>query len=161
MSENKQITKNEAHLLFAKTTFNNIWSLLEKKDRSPAEDEDILLNAFTSLYHWKQVGKDVNFQRGYWMLSRVYQTLGQAEQALEWGLKCHRITQDNTSGMEDFDLAYAEEIMARAYAMNGDLKNARDHYQMAVDLGNNIKDPDDKKIFFDDFQGGEWYQLGD
>jgi len=159
MSEDNQTALRETQLKFAKSIFNGIWDLLEKTDRTPLEDEDLLIGAFASLYHWKQVGTAVNFQRGYWMISRVYQTLGEKSQALAWALKCQAATEENLAEMEDFDLAFAQEGLARAYALNGDLKKAQEHYLLAAELGEQIKDPEDKEIFLRDLQGGDWFQL--
>lgn len=159
MSEEKKLTLTDAQLRFAKSAFNSIWELLDKTDRSPRDEEDMLLGAFASLYHWKQVGTDVNLQRGYWMLSRVYQVLNQGETALEWALKCQEITENNPAEMEDFDLAFAQEALARAYALAGDLDRAKEHYDLAADLGKKIEDPEDRKIFMKDLMGGDWHQF--
>ena len=56
MSEEKKYTKKEAHREFAIKTNHRVWELLEKNDRSPDEDEEMLQAAMTSFYHWKQVG---------------------------------------------------------------------------------------------------------
>lgn len=159
MNNQQHSTLQEDHLRFAKSIWNGIWELLEKANRTPSEEEDLLLRAYASLYHWKQVGTQANLQRGYWMLSRVYLAQGAAEQALEWALKCHKITQDHAASMEDFDLAYAQEGLARAYAMVGELELAREHRAEAAVLGEQIEDPEDREIFLGDFQGGDWFEL--
>ena len=159
MSEEKELTLDEAHLKFAKSSFNGIWELLDKSKRTSEEDENMLLGAFTSLYHWKQIGTEVNVQRGYWMISRVFQVLGYADQALQWAHKCQAITEDSPSDMEDFDLAFAQEGLARAYAQSGDLKRAKKHFNQAVIFGELIQDPEDKLVFEKDFQGGNWFKL--
>ena len=149
----------ERHEALAKSIFNGIWELLEKTGRSPEEDEEMLLRAFASAYHWKQIGNAVHFQRGYWMISRVYQALGKAEAALEWAQKCAEITKEHTAALEDFDLAYAEEALARSFALAGQFELAKQHYQHAAELGSKIMDPEDHKIFQADFQGGDWFGL--
>lgn len=160
MSEEKLYTLPDAHLAFAKSTFNSIWGLLEKEGRTPQEDLDMLLAAHASLFHWKIAGTVVNEQRGCWMISRVYQTLGRAAGALEWALRCQELTQNDPEKMEDFDLAYAQEGLARAYALSGDLDLAQEHWSQAASLGEMIKDQEDREIFTADLQGGNWYQLG-
>ncbi len=159
MNKEKRITLPEAQEQFAKSIYNRIWGLLEKKDRTPSGDEDLLLSAYASLYHWKIIGTVINLQRGYWMLSRVYQTLNQVEQALEWALKCQEITEENSAEMEDFDLAFAREGLARAFALAGDLDQARENYDLAAELGKIIKDPEDQQVFMKDFNSGNWYEL--
>jgi len=159
MSEEKELTLAEAQLKFAKSSFNGIWELLDKSKRTPEDNENLLLSAYTSLYHWKQVGTEVNLQRGYWMISRVYQVLGNADQALQWAIKCQSVTEDNPSDLEDFDFAFAQECLARAYALADDLDRAKEHYDLAVDLGKRIEDPEDQKIFMNDFQGGNWHEF--
>jgi tetratricopeptide (TPR) repeat protein len=159
MNEENRYTLKEAHLKFAKMTNGQVWNLLERSDRSPDEDEDMLLAAMTSFYHWKQVGSAVNDQRGRWILSRVYTSLGRAQDAVEQAEMCFEITESYQDEMEDFDLAFAQEGLARAYAMAGDLNKAKEHQQLAIKLGEEIKDPEDRKIFMDDLQSGNWFGL--
>ena len=159
MSEEKRYTLPHAQLEFAKTIFNSIWGLLEKSDRTPEEDRDILLAAFASLYHWKRAGTAVHEQRGSWMVSRVYLTLEKGKDALAWARRCFEISDGHPFEMEDFDLAYAQEALARAYAQSGDQEKALKHWNRAAKLGERIEDPEDKKIFIEDFQSGSWYNL--
>ena len=105
------------------------------------------------------VGTAVNTQRAYWMLSRVYQILNKSEDALDWALKCQAITERYTDAMEDFDLAFAQEGLARAYALSGDHKRAKRHYDQAVSFGELIHDPENKIAFEKDFQDGNWFKL--
>jgi len=156
MNDEKKFSLEEAQVVFAKSISNGIWGLLEKTSRSAHDDEILLLSAFASLYHWRQFGSHVHFQRGYWMISKVYHVLGHPDQALLWAKKCQAITDDQSSDMEDFDLAYAQEGLARAYALNGDLDQAEFHYQKARSLGEAIADLEDKKIFLDDLQANDW-----
>ncbi|NQS91289.1 MAG: hypothetical protein HQ574_02685 [Chloroflexi bacterium] len=76
------------------------------------------------------------------MLSRVYIALGKSEE------------------MEDFDLAFAQEGLARAYALTGKLGLAKIHLSKPTLLGKQIEDPEDRQIFEEDLNGGDWYQLG-
>lgn len=158
MNQEDKYSLEDAQLKFAKSIWNKIWQLLEKEDRTASENEDLILSAFASLYHWKQVGTEVNLQRGYWMLSRVYQTLGDAAQSLDWALKCLEITREHPAVMQDFDLAYAQEGLARSYALSGDLSKAGEHFRAAVNQGQQIADPEDREIFQGDLNSGNWYK---
>jgi tetratricopeptide (TPR) repeat protein len=159
MSEEKLYTISQAQLVFAKSIFNSIWGLLEKKVRSQEDDQEMLLAAYASLYHWTKVGTAVNFQRGAWMIARVHQALGDVDSSLLWAQRCLEISITHNDALEDFDLAYAQEGLARAYALAGDQEKALHHWKLAEELGEQIKDPEDKKIFLSDFRGGNWYQL--
>jgi len=84
-----------------------VWDLLEKPERTPREDEIMLLTAYASCYHWLQVGTAVNQQRGEWLIARVYTVLGRKEMALERARRCFELTEQFDKEMEDFDRAYA------------------------------------------------------
>ena len=74
----------------AKDLFNHTWTLLEKTDRTPAEDDEMIHSAHASRYHWGEVGvgEPVNLARGEWQCSRVYAVLGRAEPALWHARRC-------------------------------------------------------------------------
>ena len=67
MSEDERLTLEEAHLWFAKSLNGATWDLLGKPERSVSEDEEMVLAATASLYHWLQVGSGVHAQR--WALA--------------------------------------------------------------------------------------------
>jgi len=159
MSEDHKDALKEKHLEFAKSTNNRVWELLEKQDRTPKDDEDMLLASFSPLYHWKHAGSAVHTQRGCWMISRAYLALDRAEQSKEWALKCLEVTENNPGEMAEFDLAYAQEGLARVYALIGDYTLAQQHYDLALELGDQIKDPEDQKIFRDDLNGWDWNEF--
>ena len=86
MDEEKSYSLLEAQREFARITNNRVWDLIEKKDRTSIDDEEMLLAAHTSLYHWLQIGTAVNAQRGHWLLLRVYILLGLSQNAVEHAL---------------------------------------------------------------------------
>ncbi len=159
MSEDKQYTLTEAHQEFAKRANHRVWVLLEQSTRTAEEEEELILTASASLYHWLQAGGAVQSQRGHWLLSRVYVVLGRVQDALELALKCQSITESHPDEMADFDLAYAREALARAYALAGDLKQADEHLKAAEKLGQAIMDTEDREIFLGDLNSGDWYGI--
>ncbi|MEN8243230.1 MAG: hypothetical protein ABFS17_15065, partial [Chloroflexota bacterium] len=88
MEEKSQFTLQEAHLNFAKSFNGKVWELLEKPDRTPDEDQEMVMAAFASAYHWRFVGTPLNQQRGEWILAHVYTVLGNAALALEHAQTC-------------------------------------------------------------------------
>lgn len=139
------------------TYFNQSWDLLLKEDRSK-EDEDVLINmVHASLFHWRQLNQPVNILRGEWMIAHVYTLLKQKEAALyhakntmEWSDKAKA---------EDWDLAYAYEAMARAYALNGDKDGFAKFHELAATAGREIKEEGDRKQFDADFNDNNWFGM--
>ncbi len=148
MSEESQLTEREWHRKFGGDLFNHVWTLLEKPDRSQAEDDQMVHEAHASRYHWAQVGTGVNFARGEWQISRVYSVLKRPEPALYHAQRCLDICQEN--GVGDFDLAFAYEALARASAVAGQKADRQRYLAMAREAGEQIKEKEDKEIFFGD-----------
>ncbi|MCR4315266.1 MAG: hypothetical protein NUW37_02845 [Planctomycetes bacterium] len=148
MSEEKTFTIAQAHKFFGANCFNETWTLIEKKDRTAEEDELMVHTTHASFYHWSKHGEPVNFARGNWQLARVYSILGRGEPALRYAKLSLDICVRNR--IEDFDLAFGYEAVARAYAVLGNSDAAKDFLSKAKDAGQKIKDKDDRDYFFND-----------
>ncbi len=61
--------------------------------------------------------------------------------------------------MQDYDLAFARETLARAYVLMGDQGKAQEYLKQAKKLGQAIKDKEDKDIFTVDLDSGDWYGI--
>ena len=157
--EEEKFTLNEAHTKFAKSTNGEVWKLLGKNDRSEAENDAMIQAAHASMYHWAQIGKELQLQRGHWLLAHVYTTLERSEAALYHAKFCYQLTQDFKGQMQDFDIAYGYEGFARALALEGNLDEAKNYKERALEFGNAIKDDEDKSIFMGDFTSGNWHDL--
>ncbi len=72
---------------------------------------------------------------------------------------CLEITAANPEEMKDFDLAYAEEVIARVYALMGDATLAKEFHGKAILLGRAIADPEDRKIFESDLAAEPWFGM--
>jgi len=138
----------KTHRKFAVVCFNATWDLIEKENRTPDEDAQMIHMAHASRYHWGEIGTPLNFARGDWQISRVYAILGQGENALNFAKSCLHLCIDNELG--DFDLAFAYEAAARAFAILGDKKMKEKHLKLAKDAGEVIAKEDDKKYFFNE-----------
>lgn len=128
--------------------FNFVWTLLENPDRTREEDDAMVHAAHASRFHWGEVGAPVNHARGEWQVSRVYCVLGRAEPALYHARRCLELTQG--AEVEDFDLPYAYEALARAHAVAGDAAEARRYKERARAAGEAIADADDREHFLED-----------
>lgn len=159
MDQTGTYTVEEAHRYFAQSTNRRVWDLLQKPNRSPAENDEMLHAAHASAYHWGVAGTVVHQQRAEWLLSRVHVVLGHGNESLRHAQRCFELTEANRGMMQDFDIAYAFEGLARAQAILGDHKLAEEFLVLAEQAGNAIVDEEDRSIFLGDFDGGEWYGL--
>ena len=123
--------------------FNHAWSLLEKPDRTPAEDDERLHATHASAYHWSRVGAPENLARGEWQVSRVNAVLGRGEAALHHAQRC--LDHCLEHGIGDWDLAYAYEALARAHKVAGDEAGYRRNLELARDAGTRIAEDDDRE----------------
>lgn len=148
MTSNKRVTLQEANRHFAVELNNQVWDLLQKTKRTTSEDDLMVHAAHSSMYHWMEVGKPVNKLRGIWLLSRVYAALQNAPRALEYAKKCVDLIKQHP--YLTFDIAYAYEAMGRALRVSNDPDKAYGYEQLAIDVGEEIKDDKDKALFFED-----------
>jgi hypothetical protein len=130
--------------------FNEVWSLMERDDRSPADDDRMLHAAHASRYHWGEIGRAENLARGEWQISRVYTVLGRGEPALYHARRCLDICAEH--GIGDWDLAYAHEALARAYETAGDRERARASRRDAERAAEQIADAEDREHLEQDLQ---------
>jgi hypothetical protein len=127
--------------------FNRTWALLE----SPGPDPDELLHcAHASAYHWRQAGAVANHARSEWQCSRVYAVLGRPEPSLHHARRCLELCESAPDEIEEFDLPFAYEAMARAHAVAGDADAAREWLARARAAGEKIGDEDDRVLLESD-----------
>ncbi|MHA2390673.1 MAG: hypothetical protein ACXAEX_01785 [Promethearchaeota archaeon] len=143
----------EHHEKLAKDAFNKTWDFLDKKDRSPEDTVEMIHTVHASRYHWgilvsEGKGTELNLQRGDWMLSRVYSVLENGETALFYAKSCLDLTEKNNIG--DYDLAWAHEAMARAFAVLKNKEEFDKYFKLAKEAGEKIQKKDDKDLFFDE-----------
>lgn len=134
----------------AAACFNGVWTLLEKEDRTEAEDAQMIHAAHASTYHWMQIGGPERRARGEWQCSRVYCVLGQPEAAMFHAKKVLEICQ--REGIGDFDLAFAYEGLARACAVAGDFDESRRWAELARSAATDIAGDFDRELLLGDLE---------
>lgn len=117
---------------------------MKKGVRTSAEDDEMIHCAHASAYHWMQAGTAANRARSEWQCSRVYTVLGRAEPALQHAQRCLEICEANPGALEDWDLPFAYEGLARAYAVAGDTTEMTRCIKEARSLGAAIVDEEDR-----------------
>ena len=123
--------------------FNEVWRLMESR-----EDDDRMLHAaHASRYHWGEAPEcePRNLARGEWLCSKVYSLLGRAEPSLHHAQRCLEITEQHPENVDDWDLPFAYEALARANTVAGDAEAAQRYAELARTSGRAIVDPEDRE----------------
>jgi hypothetical protein len=133
--------------------YNSSWALMDKSDRTPEEDDELVHHVHASTYHWLQAPEcePKNRARGEWLCSRAYSVLGRAEPALHHARRCLEICEQHADNVEDWDLAFAYEALARASRVAGNEDDARRYEQHGRELTDRIADPEDKEVVLKDY----------
>jgi hypothetical protein len=128
--------------------FNRVWELLDRADRGPDEDDEMLHAAHASRHHWGQVGDAVNRARGEWQCSRVYAVLGRAEPAMHHAHRCLDLAE--SQGLGPFDLGCGHEAVARAARLAGLDDRVAKHAALAREAAERVIDPEERQILLAD-----------
>jgi hypothetical protein len=83
--------------------------------------------------------------------------LERSEPVLYHANLCLKITLENNIG--DFDLGFAYEVIARASALAGNKKDYEKYFKLAEEAGNKIKKKEDREYFFEELNGGNWFNI--
>src|SRR5262245_27775596 len=112
MAQDPGFDTAKAHRYFSANCFNKAWEFIEKPDRTPDEDEQMIRLSQASMWHWTQREdcKRQNLSIGYWQLSRVYAIAGRPDDARRYGQLCLEHSREEPP----FYLGYAYEALARA-----------------------------------------------
>jgi tetratricopeptide (TPR) repeat protein len=131
--------------------YNGVWRLLEQ-ERTPEQDLELVHQAHASAYHWLKAPEcePKNRARSEWLCSRVYAVLGRPEPALHHAEHCLQIVQADLPDMDDFDLPFAYEALARANAAAGNSDDAMRYEHEAREAAERITDAEDKDLVLTD-----------
>ena len=125
--------------------FNRAWTLMETDERTEEQDDELINTAHASAYHWTQVGTPANRARSAWQLSRAYTVLDRPEPALHHARRCLAYCEENPEAIEDWDLPYAHEALARAHALAGEADVAGRHAAAARELAAGVAGAEDRE----------------
>jgi hypothetical protein len=133
-----------AHRHFGPVCFNRAWELLEKRDRTPAENDEMLLAAMASLWHWSNRDdcEPRNLAVGYWQVSRVQAVLGNGLEARRYAARAAL----HATNELPFFMAYAHEALARAGRILNDQAAVQRHLEEATRLLAEVTDPHEREM---------------
>jgi hypothetical protein len=123
--------------------YNDSWRLLESRE----DDDELLHQAHASAYHWLKAPEcePKNRARSEWLCSRVYAVIGRGEPALHHAQRSLEICEAHPDNIEDWDLPFAYEALARANRVAGNDDEARRYEQKAREAGGALADPEDRE----------------
>ena len=161
MSEEKKYSLDEAHRYFGVEFNNAVFALEQVTDMGEDEKLEIVAAAHASLLHWQKFSghKPANTQRGLYMIAKAYVKVEDKLKALEFAQKCYDFCQEHKADMEDFDIAYSHEILARAGALNESKSLFQMHFDIVQKLIPSIAKEGDREWLEKDVKGGEWFGM--
>ncbi|RNA67957.1 hypothetical protein [Alteribacter keqinensis] len=143
--KDQTLSVHDWHKKQAVHNFNATWDLIEKNERTTADDLLMIHTAHASRFHWGEIGTPVEFARGEWQISRVYALTGMAESAVYHAKHCLEICTDNQIG--GFDLAFAYEALARAYYACNNRRKCNYYFEKAKEAADHIEKMEDRDYF--------------
>ena len=135
-----------AHHRLAVELFNRSWRLLELDGRTPTQDDELIHCVHASRHHWGEVGTAANLARGESQCARIYAALGRGEPALHHANRGLELVRTSGEGFEEWDLASALEVVARANLAAGKTVEAARYAELARAELERIADPDDREV---------------
>ncbi len=137
----------EVHRYFSVLCFNQAWDLIDQSERTAADNEQMILLAHASFWHWTQRDdcKPVHRSIGYWQLSRVHARVpGLANLACHYARKCINVSESES--LQPFYVAYGYEALARAERLAGNPVTSQSAEDHARDLLGRIDDREEREI---------------
>lgn len=156
---------SDLHRRFGVEANNETWRLLVAGEPGPAATDDerarLLYRAYASAYHWMETpaGTPANHARGEHLIARAAIAVGLGEVALRHAHRCLGICEAHPEVVEDWDVAFAHEAIARAHAAMGDVDTATDLLATAARLGAGIADDEDRGVFLQELARGPWFGI--
>lgn len=143
----------ETHRRLGKDLYNQAWALIETADRTPEQDDEMLMTTHASAYHWSKAGGTLaNAARSHWQIARVYSTLGRGEPAVWHARRSLALAEAAlaASVADDWDVAAALEGLTRAQAVAGEQAEAGRTRERAREAIAAIADPEDRELIEQD-----------
>ena len=138
-------TERALHRKTMARCFNEAWTYLEKRGRTPHESRLMLNLAHTARHHAALAGTARNQAIGDWQISRVYATLGEPRLAVAFARSALDLCERN----ELTDLTCtAYEAMARSHAVGHHPSSARSWLTKAREqLDTSVTDAEDRTTY--------------
>src|SRR5262245_57182063 len=107
----------EWHRYFAMQANNRAWEL-SVRERTPAEDREMLDAAHASAWHWAQVGTELNRMRATMLLAEVHALAGDGARALAHAREMRAYFLANET--PEWEIAFTHAVTAHCAAKAGE-----------------------------------------
>jgi len=134
------------HRRFAGRCNNRAWDLVDRTDRTPAEDRELLDAAHASSWHWTQVGSELQRRRADMLVCQAHAALGLGGRAALERATAMRDWFLAAAATPDWERAFAHVVHAGAALVAGDTAAHRDSWTQAASAIEAIADAEDRSI---------------
>lgn len=121
ITDEEKDMENETQLKFANSMLMSVWKMLDKKDRTEDENDEMINAAHSALYFFMKFGKAKDIATANWQVSRVYIVLKRPEPALYHAKKCLELCEKNNITVDEFNINWAYDAVTAAYALKAQL----------------------------------------
>ena len=137
----------QAQRWFAIEMNNRAWDLVEKTERTPEENEQMISAAHAARCYWSTIGKPLNSLRAESLLAAAYLAAGRPELSLHHAERCLALSQQIGDEQTAFDRACAYGGLSAALLRLARAQDAKQHYAAALAWVEKLDHPDEKPIF--------------
>ena len=139
-----------AHKYFSTHCFNRAWELIEKPNRTSADDLMMVALNQVSIFHWQERADCTDTHRsiGYWQASRIQSLLGNAAEARRHAETSLAFAQ----AAEPFYRGYALEALARAEKLAGNSARAVEYAAQARTEAERVEEQDEREALLADLE---------
>ena len=125
------------HRYFAIQSNNEFWTLSER-ELNAVERRNILTVAYTSLYHWQEIGTDQNIQLANLAVARAYSVNGSSQ-----SVYYARLAFDYFDGSgENWIQAFTNAVLSHAFNIVENYEKSAQLYENAVRLSSSLSEGD-------------------
>ncbi|NNF65021.1 MAG: hypothetical protein HKN07_12305 [Acidimicrobiia bacterium] len=157
------VATEDLHQWFGAQLNNEVWRAIDAAAVSPGSDSDdkdeLVYAAFASAHHWRQIGTRANQARAEHLISRVATIVGLPDLALRHATRCLELVEAHAGEMEDWDLGFALEALARAQMACGRVDEAHETLQRARAATAAIVDSGDREIVEGELAREPWFGM--
>lgn len=129
---------------FMAVNANNLAWDLSTKNRSEAQDQEMLNAAHTAAFHWNEIGTAENNIRATMLLAEVYGLLGYGSTALQYAKDVD--TFFSNKEIANWERAFVYIILSRANKADDNQSLYREYLHAAQETISSIEDIEERKI---------------